>query len=141
MTDNEDDQNLPEKNVGPLRRFLQRTTTIGAVLPPYLLIGILFIIQRENEQVNDRDDAQAAAVVDFRDCVGTARARISNKDNFYDLYAVVRALGPEAATFANGLQAKFDVRFEKNRVKKPEDCLELVEFKGKFELKDIPPER
>lgn len=147
VTETNEDETNQEKPVGPLRRFLQRTTTIGATLPPYLLIGILFLVQHQAEKANDRDTAKAAVIAlhqasvgNFNDCVFTARGRQANKINFYGLYDVLRVQAPQAAPFADKLQAVFDENFNKNRVKVPEDCLTLPEFK-EFTKADFPPER
>ena len=143
MTDNDNTgiPPLPEKIKTGIRGFLTRTTTIGQSLPPYILIAVLFLIQRGTESANEKEEAKQAAVVNFNDCVQTTRSRISNQENWYDLFEVIRTLGPDAVGLADRLQEGFDGRFDKNIVRSPSGCLELPEFKGKFTLEDIPPER
>lgn len=122
-----------------LEDFRKRTITIGAALPPYVLIGILFVVQQRTNAANEDYRDRQVQFTNFKDCVETGRARQDNKEVMYGIFTVVRGLG--AAEGANALQLDFDTRFDKKTVKQASDCLELPEFKGKFTEKDYPPER
>lgn len=133
-----------------INNFRKRTVTIGSILPPYILIGVLFLFQQQASRNEAEENKEAALLVDFKDCVGTGRGREINRNNFYGLYDFIRHVNdsnpdPEAAKraqeFADSLQAKFDEDFQKNVIQKPEDCLFLPEFQGKFTEEDFPPER
>ncbi len=82
LNENTESPPLPEKIKRGIRGFLTRTTTIGQSLPPYILIAVLFLIQRGNEAANEKEESKQAAVVNFNDCVGTARVRITNQENW-----------------------------------------------------------
>ena len=126
------------------KNFMNRTTTMSQVLPPYLLIGLLWWIGVESdarERSEERVEAAiniaeiryitdlqlAAQKADLRqDCIDDVSGRNNNIENWLNLFEFLRN-EPGAQEFAARLEFDFSNRSRNRKLDIESYCIDFPE--------------